>query len=90
MATPPIVLITVNRSKAYNGDISQSRPDIIPIENPNIMFGMFIIPLDMASGIGYVNSTANAFPTGAAGIPENPIKATFAANKPTFLEGNVI
>ena len=49
---------------------------------------MFIIPFDMASGIGYVSSTANAFPIGATGIAAKPMKTVFTVKYDTFLEGS--
>ncbi len=61
----------------------------MPIRNPKRMFGMFIIPFEMASETGNVNSTAKALLTGAAGIPANPMKAVFTEKSHTFPVGNV-
>jgi len=56
---------------------------------PNMMFGMLSIPFDIASGTGYVSSTAKALPKGATGIPEKPIKATLMLKIDVFFEGRL-
>jgi hypothetical protein len=61
----------------------------MPLINPYKMLGMFSIPFDIASAIGYVNSTASPFPIGPTGIPEKPIIAVLIAKKVTLPDGSV-
>ena len=53
------------------------------------MFGMFIMPLEIASGTGKVNSTAKALLSGAAGIPAKLMKDVLTEKSHTFLVGKV-
>jgi hypothetical protein len=50
---------------------------------------MTIIPLDIASVRGYVNSTAKAYDTGMIGTTVIPINARLTENRGTLLEGRV-
>jgi hypothetical protein len=61
----------------------------MPRRKPMRMFGMFIMPLEMASGTGKVNSTAKALLTGAAGIPAKSMKAFVTEKTHTHLVGKV-
>ena len=61
----------------------------MPMRKPKRMFGMFIMPFEIASGTGKVSSTAKALLTGAAGIPAKPMNAVFTEKSHTFLVGKV-
>lgn len=60
----------------------------MPIIPPYTFFGNIIIPLDMASGVGYVNSTAKANAIGVIGIVAKPITATFIPKRIAFPVGS--
>ena len=89
-AVPPTALMRAKSAMAYIGDqCSQISPDTMPMRKPKRMFGIFIIPFEMASGTGNVNSTAKALLTGAAGIPAKPMNAVFTEKSQTFPVGKV-
>ena len=89
-AAPPTALMKAKTARAYIGDqCSQISPDTMPMRKPKRMLGMFIMPFDMASGTGKVNSTAKALLTGAAGIPAKPMNAVFNEKSHTFPVGKV-